>query len=181
MGPASTGGAEGPEDGLSSGPSGVGLRRGLVFFGGTSSATELWENGTTPARLAISFSPNCQCILSAARQGIFISFATWLHISCLNLFPTNTLSAGCFKVAHVAPRKGIPRLNPRWTLADPWVWTGWKFTFHTDEPAGLFSPRPTQIGVPSSSDNEDDTKLQTFQANFLKCLPTSGHALEDWW
>lgn len=43
------------------------------------------ENGTTPARRAISCSPNCQCIASAARQGIAISSATFDHISALNL------------------------------------------------------------------------------------------------
>jgi hypothetical protein len=38
------------------------------------------ENGVTPARLAISCSPSCQCMASAARQGIDISSATGAHI-----------------------------------------------------------------------------------------------------
>lgn len=44
------------------------------------------EKGTTPARRAISCSPNCQCIASAARHGMAISSATFDHISALNLF-----------------------------------------------------------------------------------------------
>lgn len=87
IGPTSACGAKTPEAGLTSDTPGLGLLRdGLRFFGGASRATELLENGTTPARLAISCSPSCQCIFSAARQGIPISLATWLHISCLNLF-----------------------------------------------------------------------------------------------
>jgi hypothetical protein len=43
------------------------------------------EKGTTPARRAISASPSCQCIASAARQGTAISSATFDHISGLNL------------------------------------------------------------------------------------------------
>lgn len=43
------------------------------------------ENGTTPARRAISCSPSCQCIASAALHGIAISSATFDHISALNL------------------------------------------------------------------------------------------------
>jgi hypothetical protein len=43
------------------------------------------ENGITPALLAISCSPSCQCIASAARQGIAISSAIFAHISDLNL------------------------------------------------------------------------------------------------
>lgn len=42
-------------------------------------------NGTTPARRAISPSPSCQCIASAARQGTAISSAIFAHISGLNL------------------------------------------------------------------------------------------------
>lgn len=44
------------------------------------------ENGTTPALRAISCSPSCQCIASAARHGIAISSAILAHISGLNLF-----------------------------------------------------------------------------------------------
>jgi hypothetical protein len=43
------------------------------------------ENGITPARRAISASPSCQCIASAARHGTAISSATLDHISGLNL------------------------------------------------------------------------------------------------
>jgi hypothetical protein len=43
------------------------------------------EKGMTPARRAISASPSCQCIASAARQGTAISSATFDHISGLNL------------------------------------------------------------------------------------------------
>lgn len=43
------------------------------------------ENGTTPARRAISCSPSCQCIASAALHGMAISSATFDHISALNL------------------------------------------------------------------------------------------------
>lgn len=43
------------------------------------------ENGTTPALRAISCSPNCQCIASAALHGMAISSATLAHISALNL------------------------------------------------------------------------------------------------
>lgn len=41
--------------------------------------------GVTPALLAISFSPICQCIASAARHGMAISSAIFDHISALNL------------------------------------------------------------------------------------------------
>ena len=43
------------------------------------------ENGVTPARLAISTSPICQCMASAARQGMAISSAIRDHMSALNL------------------------------------------------------------------------------------------------
>lgn len=43
------------------------------------------EKGTTPALRAMSVSPSCQCIASAARQGTCISSATLAHISGLNL------------------------------------------------------------------------------------------------
>jgi hypothetical protein len=38
------------------------------------------EKGVTPARLAISCSPSCQCMASAALHGIDISSATGAHI-----------------------------------------------------------------------------------------------------
>lgn len=41
--------------------------------------------GTTPARRAISASPSCQCMASAALHGTAISSATLAHISGLNL------------------------------------------------------------------------------------------------
>ena len=43
------------------------------------------EKGCTPARLAISCSPSCQCLASAARHGIDVSSATFDDISGLNL------------------------------------------------------------------------------------------------
>lgn len=53
--------------------------------GGASIEAAESENGTTPARRAMSASPSCQCIASAARQGTAISSATFDHISGLNL------------------------------------------------------------------------------------------------
>lgn len=51
---------------------------------------ELWfglvrVKGVTPALLAISCSPICQCMASAARQGMAISSAILAHMSALNL------------------------------------------------------------------------------------------------
>lgn len=60
------------------------LARRVLVAGGSIAVLES-ENGTTPARRAISCSPNCQCMASAARQGIAISSATFDHISALNL------------------------------------------------------------------------------------------------
>lgn len=60
------------------------LARRVRVVGGSMAALDN-ENGTTPARRAISCSPNCQCIASAARQGMAISSATFDHISALNL------------------------------------------------------------------------------------------------
>ena len=87
--PASAGGADGPTAGLLA-PPGLWPLRPVdpvlpVLFGGASRAMLLRENGTTPARRAISCSPSCQCIASAALQGIPISLATRAHISGLNL------------------------------------------------------------------------------------------------
>lgn len=54
-----------------------------------------WKTGTF-ARCAISTSPICQCMASAARQGSCISFAIFSHISFLNLFDFRlVISAGC--------------------------------------------------------------------------------------
>lgn len=58
----------------------------LLFLGGASKVTELLRlKGTVPALRAISSSPRCQCIASAALQGIFISLARIAHISGFNL------------------------------------------------------------------------------------------------
>ena len=56
--------------------------------GGGGGACELLlarVKGDTPARRAISFSPICQCMASAARQGMAISSAMRDHMSALNL------------------------------------------------------------------------------------------------
>lgn len=66
------------------------LARRARVVGGSIAALER-EKGTTPARRAISCSPNCQCIASAARHGIAISSATFDHISALNLLTTRVL------------------------------------------------------------------------------------------
>jgi len=64
------------------------------------------EKGTTPARRAMSASPSCQCIASAARHGTAISSATLDHISGLNLV---------FKVSSVFGEqdKGNGKTGPR--------------------------------------------------------------------
>lgn len=61
------------------------LARRVLVVGGSMAVLDK-ENGTTPARRAISCSPNCQCMASAARHGMAISSATLDHISALNLF-----------------------------------------------------------------------------------------------
>ena len=50
------------------------------------------ENGTTPARRAMSCSPSCQCMASAARQGMPSSVARGVHISGLNLLSGGRIS-----------------------------------------------------------------------------------------
>lgn len=66
------------------------------------------ENGVTPARRAISCSPSCQCIASAALQGMDISSATGAHIWCLNL---------CHRFSEGSDRRpaiiDIPFVQPR--------------------------------------------------------------------
>lgn len=52
---------------------------------GVSSEALEREKGTTPARRAMSASPSCQCMASAARHGTAISSATLDQISGLNL------------------------------------------------------------------------------------------------
>lgn len=47
---------------------------------------EVREKAVTPARRAISCSPICQCMASAARQGRVISSAILAHMSALNLW-----------------------------------------------------------------------------------------------
>ena len=65
---------------------------GIAWLGGTLAIAMLAdpafaarENGTTPALRAMSTSPSCQCIASAARQGIPSSKATGAHISDFSL------------------------------------------------------------------------------------------------
>ncbi len=66
---------------------------GETLCAGCGSVPGLFNvNGITPARLAISASPSCQCMASAARQGTCISSATLCHISGLNLGPLLALS-----------------------------------------------------------------------------------------
>jgi hypothetical protein len=62
------------------------------IFGGGSLAPLESEKGTTPALLAISCSPSCQCMASAARHGMAISSATFAHISALNLMEQSSVS-----------------------------------------------------------------------------------------
>jgi len=62
--------------------------------GGTPAAG-VSEKGTTPARRAISTSPSCQCIASAALHGTCISSATFAHISGLNLPRIKVSNAPC--------------------------------------------------------------------------------------
>lgn len=73
--------------------------------GGASVETLDSEKGTTPARRAMSASPSCQCIASAALQGTAISSATLDHISGLNLSGVSALwtMGGCTRVL-LAPR-----------------------------------------------------------------------------
>lgn len=80
------------------------------------------ENGTTPARRAMSSSPRCQCIASAARQGTFISAASLDHISRLNLGGLSQLSCmkrGEREAEHLnwmsgrAQEEFIPFIQPR--------------------------------------------------------------------
>lgn len=61
--------------------------RGGRFVIGTYGKAEfaVSEKGVTPALRAISCSPICQCIASAARHGIDISSAILDHMSPLNL------------------------------------------------------------------------------------------------
>ena len=53
------------------------------------------EKGVTPARRAISCSPICQCMASAARHGMAISSAMRDHISALNLIRSD-LGQPCY-------------------------------------------------------------------------------------
>jgi len=62
---------------------------------GCSMPAMLSEKGITPARLAMSASPSCQCMASAARHGTCISSATFCHISGLNLPTTVRICASC--------------------------------------------------------------------------------------
>ena len=106
-------------------------------FLGASRATLLWEKGTTPARLAISFSPICQCMASTARQGISISQAILCHISALNL---NTF----------ARQLGGEGRGERGAAGVDGT------TFRKAWRACLFCLRPIRAGVPDSSDSASD-------------------------
>ncbi len=67
------------------------------------------ENGTTPARRAISASPSCQCIASAARHGTAISSATFDHISGLNL--DQQVSFGQFDSVEDSSVRALPLIE----------------------------------------------------------------------
>jgi len=72
---------------------------------------ELWfglvrVKGVTPALLAISCSPICQCMASAARHGMAISSAILAHISALNL---QRDSQQCSRRTPVSPECGTTR------------------------------------------------------------------------
>ncbi len=71
-------------------------------FGGISTAVLVKVNGLPPARRAISCSPSCQCIASAARQGIDISLAISPHIFSFNL-------AGVSQVKDTTSSAGVGR------------------------------------------------------------------------
>jgi hypothetical protein len=74
-----------------------------IFGGGSMEEPLDREKGTTPARRAISCSPSCQCIASAALQGIAISSATFAHISALNLylFSVHTTTNFGLRTSHI--------------------------------------------------------------------------------
>lgn len=96
------------------------------------------ENGTTPARRAISCSPSCQCMASAARHGMAISSATLDHISALNLLSQKVRVSGL----------GSLSLGYRFVS---------KPTSHINELVCSSYLRPIHFGAPGSSDNEDDS------------------------
>ena len=71
------------------------------------------ENGVTPARLAISCSPICQCIASTARHGMAISSATLAHISARNLDVRENESVNGFILSEREWQNGQDR-GTRW-------------------------------------------------------------------
>lgn len=68
------------------------------------------EKGVTPALRAISCSPICQCIASAARHGIDISSAILDHMSALNLRPSQSARSGTTRCRARLPN--IPLVQP---------------------------------------------------------------------
>ncbi len=91
------------------------------------------EKGVTPARLAISCSPSCQCMASAALHGIDISSATGAHIWCLNLAGA-VLASGLLLLSHTAPHTSR---------------TTWRAYF--------YDPHPTHFSSPDNSGNANDS------------------------
>lgn len=90
-----------------------------------------WKTGTL-ARCAISISPICQCMASAALQGSCISLEIFSHMSFLNLFAKSiTLSHTRFQA-----RKEL--------------------TSRTSVRACSSSPRPTLIDAPGSFEIAND-------------------------
>lgn len=104
------------------------LARRVLVAGGSMAVLES-EKGTTPARRAISCSPSCQCMASAARQGMAISSATFDHISALNLGSGQSI--------------GLLRGHQ-------------SHTFRITSQVYFSCPRPTRFCVQGSFDNGDD-------------------------
>ena len=77
------------------------------------------EKGTTPARRAISFSPSCQCMASAARQGMPSSVARGVQISGLSLVEVVSESMSRRNSKERARDGGIRD----WTFLEPWTGT----------------------------------------------------------
>lgn len=105
------------------------------IFGGGSFVPLEREKGTTPALLAISCSPSCQCMASAARHGIAISSATFAHISALNL------TSSVLGLSRGGYLKGLLG----------------RLTFRTVGQACFSGPRPTHSAALDSSGNEVDS------------------------
>ena len=71
------------------------------------------ENGVTPALRAISCSPICQCMASAARQGIDISSAIFAHMSPLNLKVRFDQQSESSVTRSGVTSRSIPLVQPR--------------------------------------------------------------------